>query len=364
MHPTNTIFEDLFVLELANNHWGSLERGLEIVRQFSEVVRADNVRAAIKLQFRDVDAFVHKDYKSRTDIRYVKKTLDTKLSEREFSVLVDAIKQSGCIAMATPFDERSVGLCEKFDFPIIKIASADLGDRSLIRRIIQTGRPAIISTGGASESAVDDVVKMFEEHGIPLAINHCVSLYPSENDELELNQIDYLRNRHPGHVIGFSTHEYQDWHDSMLISYAKGARTWERHIDIEADGIPVSSYCSLPHQVAQWFAAYHAAREMCGGRSDQRRALPSREISYLDNLARGIYARRELPAGHPLRPETFEQDFYMAVPLQKGQLSSRELLAGLCLKVDIRSDAALTLEHIEDEAMSSEQKALIQERGL
>ena len=47
------IFHELFVLELANNHWGSLERGLKIVKDFATVVRYNNVRAAIKLQFRD-----------------------------------------------------------------------------------------------------------------------------------------------------------------------------------------------------------------------------------------------------------------------------------------------------------------------
>ena len=49
------VFEELFVLEMANNHWGSVERGLEIIRQHSRIVRFNNVRAAIKLQFRDVD---------------------------------------------------------------------------------------------------------------------------------------------------------------------------------------------------------------------------------------------------------------------------------------------------------------------
>ena len=97
-----------------------------------------------------------------------------------------------------------------------------------------------------------------------MALNHCVSLYPTEDRELELNQIDFLKNRYPGHIIGFSTHEYHDWTSSMLIAYAKGARTFERHIDIDKDGIPVSKYCSLPHQIDTWFKAYHKAREMCG----------------------------------------------------------------------------------------------------
>ena len=57
------IFEDLFVLEMANNHLGSVERGLKIIQEFSQVVRFNNVRASIKLQFRDVEHFIHKDFR-------------------------------------------------------------------------------------------------------------------------------------------------------------------------------------------------------------------------------------------------------------------------------------------------------------
>ena len=85
------IFDELFVLELANNHWGRVDRGLKIISDFSKVVRYNNVRAAIKLQFRDVDSFIHADYKSRTDIRYIKKTLDTKMPKEDIITLVQAI---------------------------------------------------------------------------------------------------------------------------------------------------------------------------------------------------------------------------------------------------------------------------------
>ena len=67
------IFEDLFVLELANNHWGKLERGIRIVNDFAKVVRYNGVRASIKLQLRNVETFIHKDHKSRDDVRYIKK---------------------------------------------------------------------------------------------------------------------------------------------------------------------------------------------------------------------------------------------------------------------------------------------------
>ena len=73
MENRNQIFEDLFVLEIANNHWGSIERGLKIIEQFAQVIRFNNVKAALKLQFRDVDNFIHKDFKDRADISYIKK---------------------------------------------------------------------------------------------------------------------------------------------------------------------------------------------------------------------------------------------------------------------------------------------------
>lgn len=288
MSINRDIFDELFVLELANNHWGSLERGLKIITDFSRIVRFNNVRASIKLQFRDVDNFIHRDFRDRTDIRYIKKTLDTKMTEDDYATLVKAVRQGGCIPMATPFDEKSVNLCVELGIPIIKIASSDLNDWFLIEKIAETRKPVIVSTGGSSLKDIDDLVIFFENRNVPLAINHCVSLYPSEDSELEMNQIDYLKNRYPNHVIGFSTHEYTDWTSSMLIAYAKGARTFERHIDIEMDGVPVSPYCSLPEQVDIWFKAFQKAKEMCGAPGTQKRMPPDREIKYLDALTSGV----------------------------------------------------------------------------
>lgn len=145
------LFENLFVLEMANNHWGSVERGLKLIHDHGTIVRFNNIKASIKLQFRDVDEFIHQDFKGAADNRYIKKTQDTKLSKEEFSRLVEEIKNVGCIPMATPFDEASVDLCLEFDMPIIKIASSDLNDWVLIEKIASMRRPTIVSTGGASE---------------------------------------------------------------------------------------------------------------------------------------------------------------------------------------------------------------------
>lgn len=337
------IFEELFVLELANNHLGSLERGLKIVSEFSQVARFNNVRATIKLQFRDVDTFIHKDFVDRKDLRYIKKTLDTRLSDEDFVTLVKGIRQAGFIATATPFDERSVDLCVALGIPILKLASSDLNDWILIEKIAKTKKPVIVSTGGSSLKDVDDIVTFFANRNIPLGINHCVSLYPSEDSELELNQIDFLRNRYPDNTIGFSTHEYANWNNSMLISYAKGARMFERHIDIQTEDAKVSPYCSLPHQIDEWFKAFHKAKEMCGAPGTQKRIPPKREIEYLDALVRGVYAKNDLPEGHCL----VDDDVYLAIPLQKGQLSCRELMRGEMLLKGVQKDAPIKIDDIE-----------------
>ncbi len=338
------VFEDLFVLELANNHWGDANRGLKIIESFSKVVRYNNVRAAIKLQFRDVDSFVHRSFKHRDDIRYIKKTMDTRLEKDEYAALVQFIRDNNCIPMATPFDEPSVDLCEELRIPILKLASSDINDWILIERMARTKKPVIASTGGSSLKDVDDLVTFFENRKIPLALNHCVSLYPSQDSELEMNQIDFLKQRYPGVTIGFSTHECTDWSSSVMIAYAKGARTFERHIDIEMDNIAVSPYCTKPHQCDEWFQAFKKARSMCGASGTEKRIPPDQEIKYLDALIRGVYSRGNLPVGHRLT----QADIYLAVPLQKGQISCREFTEGEVLSAPVMVDEPLTPAHMDN----------------
>jgi N-acetylneuraminate synthase len=355
----NKIFEDLFVLELANNHWGDLNRGKEIVKQFAKVVKENKIKASIKLQFRDVDNFIHKDFRKDGDgkdllnlpkrSRYIQKTSKTKLSYAEFEELIDYIKQHDCIPMATPFDEQSVDWCVKMNLPLIKIASSDINDWLLLKKIAQTKKPVIISTGGANDKQIDDVIKFFTNRNIPIAVNHCVSKYPSEDNELELDQIDYLKNKYPNLVIGLSTHEYQDWHSSMYISYAKGVRIWERHIDIPYpkghEQKEVSSYCSLPYQVDEWFKAYNKAKIMCGTSSDKRRIIDPKESYYLESLYRGLYLKSDLSKGTKITLD----HLYSAVPYQKeiNHITSREYFDGdFILNKDIKKDSPLTKNDI------------------
>ena len=171
-----------------------------------------------------------------------------------------------------------------------------------------------------SVNDIDNIVLFFEHRNIPLAINHCVSIYPCEDADLQLNQIDFLKHRYPDHVIGLSTHEYHDWRSSIIIAYAKGARTFERHVDIKTADKPFSPYCSTPEQIAEWFHAFNKAREMCGAPENRKGSIHEER----NRLSHHPCAGRLRTAGSACRPGLTADDYYLAIPLQKGQLSCRE----------------------------------------
>lgn len=355
------LFDNLFVLELANNHWGKVTRGLEIISAFAAVIKRNNIKAAIKLQFRDVDTFIHKDFRSLTNYRYITKTLATKMSEADYAVMVDAIKQQGLITMSTPFDEHSVDLCTKLNIDIIKIASSDINDWVLIKKIATTQKPVIVSTGGASLEDIQKCVEFFNERNIPLAINHCVAQYPTEKNNLDLAQIDLLKNLFPDNVIGFSTHERNEHiEEAIIMAYAKGARTFERHIDIPNNEQGVSAYCSLPEDIERWIQGYKSAMIMEGNYSLSRREIPIKETTYLDALVRGVYLKKNLYAGNKISYD----DVYFAIPVQKGQISCREFNASEVLTKDVQADSPLLIDDIEAEYLTNENIVLIKNRGL
>uniref|UniRef100_UPI00286BA18E N-acetylneuraminate synthase family protein n=1 Tax=Sphingomonas sp. TaxID=28214 RepID=UPI00286BA18E len=256
----------------------------------------------------------------------------------------------------------SVDKCVEFGVEILKIASSDVRDKTLLAKIAGAGLPVIASSGGANLEHLDELVEFFTSRNVPFALNHCVSLYPSEDSDLELDQIDFLKGRYPQITVGLSTHEQRDWHDSMLIAYGKGARTFERHIDIDYEGVPVSSYCTKPEQADIWFRAFKKAQEMCGSSGAKaRREVPEGERRYLDALVRGVYARHDLAAGESLSRD----NIYFSVPLLKGQISTREFVGGEVLTRPLAADRPLHIDMVDAPIKANrELVALISDRGL
>lgn len=310
----------LFVLEMANNHMGNLDHGIRIVREFRDAVQGFPYTFAFKLQYRHLDTFIHPDYRGSTEFHYVRRFEETRLTPGEFQALRDEIGAQGFLAVCTPFDEASVDLIEEHDYDVVKIGSCSFTDWPLLERVVQVDKPIIASTAGATLEEIDRVVSFFEHRGKDLALLHCRADYPVALDDLQLNQIDLLRSRYPGRVIGFSTHEDPDNLVAVRMAVAKGAAILEKHVGVPTAEIKLNAYSATPAQVRTWVAAADETLRACGV-SDDRYPSSPREMESLVGLRRGVFARRSLRAGEVLRAD----DVFLAIPGSPGQLTANDL---------------------------------------
>ncbi len=313
-------YTNLFILEMANNHMGDVSHGLAIIRQCHEAVKPFPFRFAIKFQYRDLDTFIHPDFKQRKDIKYVKRFQETRLSADDFLALKAEAQKLGFLTACTPFDEASVDLIEKHGFDIVKIASCSFTDWPLLERVARTKLPLVASTAGVPTDDIDRVVSFLEHRDKPLCLMHCVGSYPTPDHELELNQLDFFRERYADIAVGFSTHEEPDNVNSIKIAVAKGATAFERHVGVPTPTALNNPYSSSPAQLRAWLASAQSAIAMCGVKG-QRRAISEREAADLIGLKRGVFASGALAAD----TRVTTQNAFLAIPNVPGQLLANDL---------------------------------------
>jgi N-acetylneuraminate synthase len=312
----NQLLDDLYVFEMANNHQGSVEHGLAIVDAVARLARSRRIKAAVKLQFRDLDTFIHEDWKGRRDVPHLPRFESTRLERDEFRQLTDAIREAGLIPIATPFDEASVGLCLDLGVKVIKVASCSATDWPLLETIAGARKPVIASTGGLGIFEIDNLVSFFRKRVPSFALMHCVSLYPTPNEQAALGFMEKMIRRYPYVRVGYSGHEAPDNTEVAVAAIAKGARLLERHVGIPTDGAPLNAYSMNPQQMAAWVHASQRARAICG--PDRSKHVSQEELDSLLSLQRGVFAKKPLRKGQEIDAE----DVFFAMPCRGGQLTS------------------------------------------
>lgn len=320
-----SIFDELFIFEMANSHQGSVEHGKKIIKAMGKIARKHNIRAAVKLQFRDLDTFIHKDYRERTDVKHVPRFMSTRLGYEEFQELVNAIREEGLITMSTPFDETGIDWCQDLGVDIIKIASCSALDWPLLTKAAQTRKPLIISTGGKSLSDIDKLFNFFTHKCCKFAFLHCVAEYPAPLEHLQLDFIDRMNRRYRDVTIGYSGHEAPEDKLVPMLAIAKGAQILERHVGLPTDTITLNAYSMNPEQADQWVEAALLARAICATQKKRDKYISQSELDSLQSLMRGVYAKRPIQAGEAMT----EEDVYYAMPCVDDQLTSGSFKNGM-----------------------------------
>jgi sialic acid synthase SpsE/D-lyxose ketol-isomerase len=310
----------LFILELANNHMGDVEHGLRVINEFCTLTKSyPEFSFAFKLQYRELDTFIHPDFKDRTDIKYIKRFSETRLDRAQTKRLVDAIKGHGVLAMCTPFDEPSVGRIIEDGFDILKVASCSFTDWPLLERISQADLPIIASTAGIELHNIDNVVAFLSNRGKQFSLEVCVAEYPTPYPHLQLNQLDLMIQRYPGLRIGYSTHEDPNETIPVAMAIAKGARIFEKHVGVPTEAYALNTYSANPEQGKAWLDAARKAYAIAGVVGE--RVPPTKaELDSLLSLRRGAFAKRPIRKGERVKTE----DVFFAIPTEPGHVTANE----------------------------------------
>ena len=315
----NNIPENLFTLEMANNHMGDIEHGIHVIKSFGEICKKYPFSFAFKLQYRQLDSFIHPNMQGREDVPYIKRFSETRLTRDDFDVLVNEIRNQGFLTMSTPFDEESVDMIESQDLDIIKIASCSFGDWPLLERINQTNKPIIASTAGASIELIDQVVSYLTHRQKEFAILHCVGEYPTPDENMHISQIDFFKQRYPNVRIGFSTHEDTSNTDFIKMAVAKGATIFEKHVAVQTDKYGINKYSATPEQVDLWLEAALYAKKV-SGEAVLRLPINRKEAQSLQSLRRGVFAKDNLKKGDFLTND----NVFFAFPPEDGQYTAND----------------------------------------
>jgi sialic acid synthase SpsE len=309
-----------FVFEMANNHMGDVAHGIHVIDKFASVCKKfPEFNFAFKLQYRDLDTFVHPSMQGRDDVKYIKRFSETRLSAAEFDTLIKKINEAGFYAMATPFDNASVGTIVSQKLDVLKIASCSFTDWPLLEEIGATDMPIIASTAGASLEEIDRVVSFLSHRSKDFAILHCVGEYPTADAKMHVGQIDFLRGRYPDVRIGFSTHENPANTDIIKVAISKGATIFEKHVGVPTEKYSLNAYSASPEQVESWLESARYALTICGVGHER---LPENiaEKQGLRTLRRGVFARRDLTPGVVISSD----DVYFAFPPEDDQYTAND----------------------------------------
>ena len=223
--------EPVYVIaEIGINHNGSVDIAKKII---DGAVKAGC--DAVKFQKRTPEICVPQDQweiERQTPwgrITYIEYRRKVEFGFEEYFEIDNYCKEKGIDWFASPWDEVAVDFLEKFNLPIYKLSSASLTDLSLLKKIRNTGRPVILSTGMSSMEEIETAVEMMGTENILLA--QSTSTYPCSLDELNLKVIQTFKEIYPEVPIGYSGHE--TGLAPTLAAVALGAAFVERHITLD-----------------------------------------------------------------------------------------------------------------------------------
>lgn len=324
------------IAEIGANHNGDMKLAKEMILKAKEC-GADCVKfqswtkdSVFSKKTYEDNYFLNDDYRNRTD--YTLKEIVDKyhIGMEEHIMLKEYCDELSIDFNSTPFSKAEVDmLVDVLDVPFIKIASMDLNNIPFLKYIAQKGKPVVISTGLCDLSDVNDAVSCLKENGCKeVILLHCVSIYPPEDSQVNLNNIDMLRMNF-GCKVGYSDHTLGTI--APILSIAKGVCIIEKHFTLDKNMVGWDHKISAnPEELRTICEAANIGYKMLG----QYEKVVNENEERRSAFQRSIVASHRLEQGHVIT----EDDLDYKRPGIGISPKYYEFLIGKEIKRDIEAD--------------------------
>lgn len=287
------------IAEIGANHNGDMELAKKMIDKAKEC-GADCVKfqswdknSVFSRAVYEDNYFLQDDYRNRTDYTLEEIVDKFHIGKNEHVQLKEYCDQIGIDFASTPFSPKEVDLLvDELNVPFIKVASMDLSNIPFLKYIATKNNPVVLSTGLCGLDAIVEAVDCLEQNGCTeIALLHCVSIYPPRDEEINLNNIDMLRENF-GYPVGYSDHSVGVV--APIMSIAKNACIIEKHFTLD--------------------------KNMFGW--DHKVSADPEELSIICNAAKsgykmlGQYRRRIQESSE--RRKAFQRSIVASKPIQKG----------------------------------------------
>ena len=279
----------LIIAEAGVSHFGDLQLAFDLVDLAAEA-GAD----VFKTQFFDVEHL----YAARAQ-EWRDRLRPRNLSLDQAQELAERCRKRGIMFMSTAHDESRIPWLVALNVPAIKVGSGERNNPAFLEKLAGLGRPMVVSTGMYNNDDVREALAACARGGCrEVALLHCITSYPTPDDQVNLAAMDRLREAFDG-PVGYSDHT-----EGFLAPYAavaRGAKTVEEHITIlrnvpDAQGGELSAG---PENFKRFVAELRQLESMIG---DGRKGPAPSEIPAMKWALKSMVAARDFEAGHRLGP--------------------------------------------------------------
>lgn len=222
----------------------------------------------------------------------------------------------GLVCFSTPFDNTAVDFLEKMKMPLYKVASFEVVDIPLLKKIGKTKKPVIMSRGMASFQEIKEAYKILKDNGSPqIALLHCVSSYPAKPEEMNLLTIPALIKKLRA-VVGLSDHSRDN--DVVVAAIALGACIIEKHLTLSrVDGGPDAGFSLEPKEFEELVKIIRKTEKSMGeeanraGQGEKDNIIFRKSLFVAEEIKKGeVFTEkniRSIRPGYGLKPKYFDR---------------------------------------------------------